>query len=210
MAGFDFRKGFFSFIYDFLNVGQAPENGDCIFVFAGRPQRKYYALNLWKSGYAKRIIFSVGRYEWRSFFQLGIEDDGGLAVLVQQTPPRRRHFFVCMTNKETKSFLINRRKLGTMSEVIALADYIQKEDIRNLIIVSSAFHLRRTTETLRRFCPDSTLRIIPVAVPDELLPDTRRKWWAMKKSSSLILSEYIKYISYKFFLPLFYNGSPRA
>ena len=153
-------------VLDFLNVGRSPERVDCIFVFAGRFERKVYGLDLYQQGYAKRIVFSVGRFEWRRFPELGLDQDGGLAGLVEKTAPRKRHFFVDREEAETRCFLIRKGLLGTLSEGAALSRFIAGEDIKSLLIVSSAFHLRRAVETVRRYCSDASVRIVPVAAND--------------------------------------------
>jgi hypothetical protein len=35
-------------VYDFLNIGTAPKRADCIFVLAGRQQRKVFGIELWQ------------------------------------------------------------------------------------------------------------------------------------------------------------------
>jgi uncharacterized SAM-binding protein YcdF (DUF218 family) len=202
----DFGRIFYS-LYDFLNIGQKPEKVDCIFVYAGRPERKAYGLELVRQGYANRIIFSVGRFEWRGFPRLGLEQDGGLRELVQKTPPKKRHFFVYSDGQQTHCYLIKLGKLGTFSEALALSQFIRRQNIRSLIIVSTAFHLRRACETLRRHCSDLTPRIIPVAVPESLASDARKDWWANRASFLLIVKEYVKYGFYKMFSPCFHKTS---
>lgn len=201
----DLRNRIFYAIHDFLDIGQAPEKADCIFVYAGRPERKVYALNLFRQGYAKRINFSVGRFEWRGFPHLGLEQDGGLRELVQKTPPKKRHFFVYLDSQQMQCFSIKKGKLGTLSEAAALAKFIRQENIRSLIVVSTAFHLRRACETLRRHCSDITPRIIPVAVPENLASDARKNWWANRAGFLLIVKEYVKYSFYKMISPCLYK-----
>ncbi len=195
------RHRIFYAVHDFLNIGQSPERTDCIFVFAGRPERKLYALDLFKRGYANRIVFSVSRYEWRHFLQLGLEQDGGLAELVQKTPPALRHFFVYIDHQRAWCSLIDQGKYGTLSEVRALIHLAQRQNIKRLMVVSSDFHLRRICETLRRYrVSGDRLSIIPVAVPEELASEARTNWWASPAVATLIAKEYVKYISYKFFV----------
>lgn len=185
-------------LHDFLNVGQAPEKAECIFVYAGRPERKSYGLKLFKEGYANCIIFSVGRFEWRGFLQLGLEQDGGLVKLVQKTPAQKRHFFIYMNELNVQCFLIVKGRLGTLSEARALAEFIQQKDIKSLIIVSSAFHLRRAQDALKRYCSQLKLRIIPVAAyPDVVKADMN----SLKnfRAFSAIAKECVKYAFYKIF-----------
>ena len=180
---------------NFLDVGQPPEKADALFVFAGRQERKTYALELFRQGYASRLIFSVGRFEWRRFAQLGLADDGGLAELVQKTPAPQRHFFVSLDDRTAQCFLIATGKFGTLREAKALAESIQKQNFKNLIIVSSGFHLRRACAALRRYC-SPRLQITPVAVPARFNA-------VAPLQSSLIFKEGCKYLLYKLLLPFY-------
>ena len=197
MASSDWLSRILYAIHDFLDVGQAPGAADCIFVFAGRPERKSYALELFRRGYAKRIIFSVGRFEWRGFLQLGLQQDGGLKELVQKTLPPKRHFFVYVDGQQAWCFGVKIGRLGTYSEARALSQFIRQQNIRSLIMVSTAFHLRRAYETLHLHCAEANPRIIPVAVPEHLASDQRAHWWGNRKMFFLIVSEYLKYFCYK-------------
>lgn len=185
---------------NFMDVSQAPETADGIFVFAGRPERKVYALELFRQGYAQLIIFSVGRFEWRRFSQLGLEHDGGLMELVQKTPAPRRHFFVYLDDNQTQCFLIRKGRFGTLSEAKALAEFVQAQNLASLIVVSSGFHLRRACTALRRYCSFMPLRIIPVASPAPLASSAQENS-RQKPECSLIISEYMKYIFYKLLPP---------
>lgn len=200
MASSDWLDRILYAIHDALDIGQTPEKAECIFAYAGRPERKVYALKLFRQGYADRIVLSVGRFEWRGFSSLGLEQDGGLRELVEKTPPPLRHFFISTDGQQTQCLLIKKGKLGTLSEVAALAQFIEQANIRSLIVVSTAFHLRRACETLRRYCPDIAPRIIPVAVPEGLASDARKNWWTSRASCWLIVKECIKYFCYKFLL----------
>jgi len=180
---------------NFLDVGQPPEKADALFVFAGRQERKTYALELFRQGYAGRLIFSVGRFEWRRFSQLGLEHDGGLAELVQKTPASKRHFFVALDDHTTQGFLIVTGRFGTLSEAKALAEFVQKQNLNSLVIVSSGFHLRRACAALRRYC-SPRLQITPVAVPARFNA-------VAPLQSSLIFKEGCKYLLYKLLLPFY-------
>lgn len=96
-------------VYDFLSYGEPPRKADCIFVLAGREERKRYGIDLWKTHWAPELILSVGRFEWRRFYALGLPGDGGLRGLVDNTPPVARHFFVCFGADGARAVLIERR-----------------------------------------------------------------------------------------------------
>ena len=177
-------------VHRFFDVGQLPQRADCIFVFAGRHERKVHGLQLYKAGYASRIIFSVGRFEWRRFPELGLENDGGLVELVQQTPPRKRHFFVDIEGNRATCSLIRKGMFGTMSEAAALCRLARKEKLSSLLIVSSSYHLRRCLDCVGGFCSDAALKIIPVAARPEPAPTSH-------PDVAALVGEGTKYLLYK-------------
>jgi hypothetical protein len=69
----EFMKKIVQSLYDFLDVGKSPRPADCIFVLAGKEERKAYGIKMWRFGYASQLILSVGRFEWRKFGELGLE-----------------------------------------------------------------------------------------------------------------------------------------
>lgn len=190
----------FSLLHDFLDVGVKLQKADCIFVFAGRPERKTYALELYRAGYAKHLIISVGRFEWRRFLQLSLDDYGGLLELVEATPAPRRHFFVHIDQTGTKAFRIPKRRFGTFGEAMALSGFVERLSIKRLVIISNGFHLRRATNVTRKCCASSEIELIPVAVPNALNSGIRKNWWKTSAGFSLILSEYLKNLLYSFLL----------
>jgi uncharacterized SAM-binding protein YcdF (DUF218 family) len=179
-------------VHDFLDVGRRPEPADCVFAHAGRPERKAFALQLYSEGFAPRAVLSVGRFEWRSVLKLGLAEDGGLARLAEQVPPERRHFFVSIAAGRVESRAVPRAKLGTLGEARALARLLREGDCRSVLLVSSAFHLRRAVSSLRRSAKGYPLKIVPVAVPEPLAREKRENWWKNASSARLIVGEYVK------------------
>jgi len=182
-------------IHDFLDRGRPPEPADCIFAHAGRPERKTYALRLYRQRLAPRAILSVGRYEWRSVRELGLPDDGGLARLATETAPGQRHFFLSVGPDgpdRIECRLVPGGPFGTLSEARALARLLAEQGCRSVLLVSSGFHLRRAAWALRRCSTDRSLKIIPVAVSQELAREKRDQWWRSKRFTRLIAAEYLK------------------
>jgi hypothetical protein len=132
------------YLYRFLSVGVPPRKSDCIFVLAGRPERKTYGIDLWRQGYAPELILSVGRFEWRGFYKLDLPSDGDLRKLVDAVPPVERHFFVRLRASGADSMAVKKGRLGTLTEGLALAALLRGGPIRSLMIVSTSIHLRRT------------------------------------------------------------------
>jgi uncharacterized SAM-binding protein YcdF (DUF218 family) len=184
-------------VYDFLNVGEPPGKADCIFVFAGQQERKSYGIQLWREKWAPRLILSVGRFEWRKFYSLGLPSDGGLKLLVESTAPRVRHFFVSFDGDDARSVLVKKGRYGTVTEAQGLSQLLKNEEVQSLMVVSTSIHLRRVALALEAALRGSPVRQTYVAVPENLsslrrenLPsshDVRREVWR----------EFHKYLSYR-------------
>ncbi len=155
-------------LHDFLDVGKSPRPADCIFVLAGRQERKAYGLKMWRFGYAPQLILSVGRFEWRKFRELNLESDGGLEACVAQTPPEKRHFLVRLDRQGAFCLAVRPGRLGTRSEARALARYLKDLPVRSLLVVSSPVHLRRVALAFRRTFRRSGIRLTFVAIPERL------------------------------------------
>jgi hypothetical protein len=179
-------------IYSFLNIGESPCRADSLFVFAGKQKRKIYGVNLWRQGYARQMILSIGRFEWRKFYELDLDSDGGLRFLVDQTPPQKRHFFLQIDGKEASCTLVQTGLLGTLSEGRLLAEFLNGKPIQSLLIISSPSHLRRASLVLRHAFRSKEVQLSFIAVPEEPA-------WESPSDRSQIWLELWKYIFYRIF-----------
>ena len=185
--------------YDFLDVGKPPQKVDVIFVFAGKPERKAYGIELWRRGYAKELILSVGRFEWRGYYKLDLPTDGGLKQSVEKTPPEQRHFFVTLSVPEATCSLVKIGNFGTMSEALALGKIVQDKGYQSLMVVSTPVHLRRIALALRRTFRRRAISVSCVAVPEQVSSIKRQDWWATPESRYFVLNELFKYLVYWLF-----------
>lgn len=184
-------------VYDFLNIGTAPKQTDCIFVLAGRQQRKVFALELWRQGYAPELILSVGRFEWRKFYELGLTRDGGLKAMVDQVPPVRRHFFVRMNKQSASSRWVQPGWLGTWREARAAAEFLKADPIQSLMVISDAVHLRRVAVAFRQAFRGRSLQFVFVAADGVTIPVQRDSWWRKPDSRYFVVKELFKYLLYR-------------
>jgi hypothetical protein len=190
MCPVNFRERLAQSIYDFLDVGKSPRPADCIFVLAGKQERKIHGIKMWRFGYAAQLILSVGRFEWRKFVELDLESDGGLISFVAQTPPEKRHFLVRLDRQEAFCIPVRIGRFGTRSEARFLAEYLRNMPFRSLLVVSSPIHLRRVALAFRRTFRKTGIGLTFVAVPEHASmasPADRAKVW----------SEFRKYLFYR-------------
>ena len=176
--------------YSFLNIGETPRRADSLFVFAGKQQRKIHGVNLWHQGCARQMILSIGRFEWRKFYELGLESDGGLRSLVEQTPPEKRHFFFQMDHQGAACSLVRTGLLGTFSEGRLLAEFLDGKPIQSLLLISSPTHLRRVALVLRHAFRGKEMQLCFIAAPEGSA-------WESPSGRSLIWVELCKYIFYR-------------
>jgi len=191
-----------NWIHSWLAHEDAMESVDLLFVLAGLQGRKEYGLKLFQEGSARQLLFSVGRFEIRKFPKLNIPGSPDLLALAKDIPPARRHFFVLFCRDQFNVKRIPVRRLGTLNEIDALADWLLLHpEVSSLLIVSSGSHLRRLRLCGRALLSDKLvirLRRIPpnYAIGNE---DGLRK--AVQTLRETLL-ELLKILCYALILPV--------
>ena len=186
-------------MHDLLDVSGPVTSADAIFVFAGRPERKRFGVELWHHGVAETLVISVARFEWRGVAELRLSSDGGLRALVDQTPPARRHFLITLERKDARAEWIPRGRLGTWSEALAVARLARERGWRSLLLITTAAHSRRTMFSVKRALRSDDTRISMVSVPEMRSSVRRDSWWRDRSARRLVLREWIKLPVYALF-----------
>jgi len=190
MRAVGFRSALAQRIYDFLDVGKSPRPADCIFVLAGKQERKEYGIRMWRFGYAPQLILSVGRFEWRKFKELRLESDGGLEAMVEQIQPEKRHFLVHLDHLYATCTSVEKGRFGTRSEAGLVARYLGNTSVRSLLVVSSPAHLRRAALAFGRAFHKSGVQLSFVAVPE-------KPSFTSASARAEVYSEFRKYLLYR-------------
>ncbi len=191
----------FRWFYDWLARMDSPCSADLIFVHAGLEIRKSFAVELYYRGLAPRILFSVGRYEIRRFVNLALPLRIDLLKMVEKVPHRLRHFLVSVAGQQLEVQRISAGRLGTMREIEALTQWLEKRpQIKSILIVSSNIHLRRVRMCCGTLLP-AGLKIHLLAVPEEHPGSGRTNWLADSQTRKLVLTEVLKIICYLLILP---------
>jgi DUF218 domain len=184
----------FGRLYKYLNAGEAVRPADCIFVLAGRQERKVYGIDLWKRGFAPELILSVTRFEWRKFYDLGLSMDGGLKQMVAATAPAQRHFFIRVRAESADCHHVQPGWFGTWREARALACLLGGGPVRSILIVSDGLHLKRVAFAMQRAFRKQGVRLSMVPVSN--LSGAKSSPRALE-SRSAVLKEFCKYIAYR-------------
>jgi hypothetical protein len=192
-------------LFDFLDRRQSPERADTIVVLAGRHERKVFGIELWERGLAPELILSVGRFEWRRFYELNLPDDGGLKELVESTFYKDRHFFVrfhgTVAHPQARAIRVHKGHLGTWSEIAGLASYLRDAPRQSLLIVSTSIHLRRTADLVRRMIDPTRTRVSYVAVPELRSSLRRADLETSAKARTELYTEAGKWLLYRLAAP---------
>ena len=182
-------------LYDWLSAADRPGQADVIFVLAGRQSRKHYALELFGQGVAGTLLISVGRFEIRKFAQLPFPVHLDMPAIARDTPPAFRHYFVSLHAGQAMVERIARGRFGTLSEIRALAAWLNtRPGVRSLLVVSSAPHLRRVRACCRALlAADLKLCFVPPPSDGWL---ARSRWWREPRARSVVLKEIAKLLIY--------------
>ena len=184
-----------SSLKDWLSCADSLRNTDAIFVLAGREHRKQYALELFRQGFASRILFSVARFEIRRFSGLPLPVALDLLKLAADVPPPQRHYFVLFEAGSVQAEYVRPKRFGTLTEMEALAHWLDKNPrISSLLIISSATHLRRIGLCCRALLSANvTVRLI--AAPDPRLAAQEQRQSADNSLHAALL-EFCKVLLY--------------
>lgn len=182
------------YLRGWLSPSDPVSRGDLIFVLAGRQSRKEYALELFRQGLAPRILLSVSRFEIRRFSKMALPVPLDLVALARTIPAPQRHYFVEFEGEMFHVKQLRRGRFGTLTEIRALARWLEEHpQAASIVVVSSPSHLRRI-----RMCCRALLRegveVRLAAVPADFAAPEPRPF--EEESAGAVLKELLKLAVY--------------
>jgi len=87
--------------------------------------------------------------------------------------------------------------LGTYEESLGLRDYATAHKLQRLLIVTSAYHTRRTLWSMRHACEGSGLEIGIDSPPPGWQTPAPSRWWWRRWGWKVVAGEYVKMIYYR-------------
>lgn len=184
----------------------ALEKADLIFVLAGHRNRKLHAAELFRDGWAPRVLMSTGNpaYIAQVLDQRlpnSVPPNPQVRSQLRETigagDPPSRQYFSYLDNSEWSTQPIPAGLFGTLSEIRALAHWLeQRPSIRLILIVSAGMHLKRVEFCCQRLLPEGC-RLRFIAVP-AAGPDPRAT--PSEEAPRRILLEWLKVIGYQVLL----------
>lgn len=160
------------FLGRYLVYSETPRQADLILVLAGDffGPRVLKAAELVTQGYAPLVLISGTPYQGRP------EGEFAISFLAKQGYPTNLF----------ESFGHNAR--STIEEAAALRPELARRHAKQVILVTSAFHSRRSAIVFRLFCPG----IHFISVPGAEVTYHPDRWWKDDHSRTLFYSEWIK------------------
>jgi len=175
---------------------------DLIFVMAGRMERKQYGLDLYRAGYAPRLLLSVGRFEVSRMRAIGFEKADELIAYRDRIAPGDRHFFCELRASGIRMEAPRLAQRNTYGELEALREVLKREMPRSVIILSTDIHLRRVSLTFERVFRGVPLEASFCPVPSGYGPLRKTQWWRGRRELRYVLSETFKLAVYHAILRL--------
>lgn len=178
-----------------LCCAEEPRTADVLFVLAGADDRKLYALELYREGLASKLLFSVARFDIRRFSKMPLPVPLNLLEMAAPTPAPLRHFFVLFSGRSVEVEYVRPRRLGTLTEVTALARWLEwHSEVRSLLLLSNGIHLRRIRMCCRAVLPPSA-RVRFIASPGGVsgADPAKQKGWGRVRATLFELGKLIGY-----------------
>jgi uncharacterized SAM-binding protein YcdF (DUF218 family) len=97
---------------------------------------------------------------------------------------------------ESKILVVSDIALGTYEESLGIRDYATAHQLRRLLVVTSAYHSRRTLWSLRRASRGSDLQIGIDSPPPGWQTPAPSRWWWRRWGWKVVAGEYVKLIYY--------------
>jgi uncharacterized SAM-binding protein YcdF (DUF218 family) len=97
---------------------------------------------------------------------------------------------------ESKIQVVSDIALGTYEESLGVRDYATSHQLKRLLIVTSAYHTRRTLWSLRHACEGSGIEIGIDGPPPGWQTPAPSRWWWRRRGWKLVAGEYVKLIYY--------------
>jgi uncharacterized SAM-binding protein YcdF (DUF218 family) len=174
----------------FLTKEDAIQKADAIAVLAGtRMDRPLEAADLYKQGYAPRVVLTYGEPE-AAFAALAAR-----GVIVPPQADDARDIFIRLGIPADAIILPPRIHDNTAQEAQTLRELAQKNGWRRIIVVTSRYHLRRAGFAIRREMAGSGIEVEMHGTRYEAVNPER--WWTTRVDLRWVLDEGAKLIAYE-------------
>ena len=166
-----------------LIVNDSLQPADIIYILNGEVNtRPFHAAQLFEQGFASKIV--IPREENGPASEIGLYPNGtDVSVKILQEKGVPKEDIVVLT--------IEGGVTSTRDEALVLRQYIEAHNTKSVIIVTSAFHTRRSQWIFRKVLADSGVRLQLAAAPQWKFDET--DWWQTEPGLLMLVQEYLKF-----------------
>jgi uncharacterized SAM-binding protein YcdF (DUF218 family) len=167
-----------------LVVNEQPVKSDAIVAVSGENRRRRYAIELYKRGFADRLIFNVSDTTY--YFGKAIDPVASVLDNLEEAGiPRLKA-------------IINRDVGSTWQDAGAALENVRDIGFNSLIVVSDPFNMRRVKMTYDRVLAGEQVRITYCSLPLEWEKIELDQWWTREREFLDVFNEYLKICFYWF------------
>ena len=179
------------FLAENLIVEKPLEKADAILILSGSsvyPERTQKAALVYKQGVAPRVLLT---------------DDGehaGWSPTERRNPravERARNNLIAQGVPPENIEILPAQVSGTIDEAEALRRKIEQTDWKAVLLVTSAYHTRRSLWTFEKVLENSSVQIGIVSPPPGEQTPSPFYWWLTRKGWSSVAAEYVKIVYYR-------------
>ncbi|HEX9924050.1 MAG TPA: YdcF family protein [Anaerolineae bacterium] len=184
---FIFRTQLLTGLASFLIVNDdIQQPADIIYMLNGEVNtRPFHTVNLFQAGLAPRIV--IPRAEDGPAAEIDVfPNDTDASVEVLQT--------LEVPSDKITILLIKGGVTSTRDEAVVLRHYIEEHGIERVILVTSAFHTRRTRWIFDKVLADLDVTLEITAAPQWKFDETN--WWREERGLIMFTNEYLKLVYY--------------
>jgi uncharacterized SAM-binding protein YcdF (DUF218 family) len=169
---FLFGAGFITFVATLDRYERDPGGrADGIVALTGGAQRIGDAIDLLAKGYGRRLLIT------------GVNERTSRDQIARLNPGQRRLVDCCVD--------LDHRARNTVGNAAETRRWLERNDFRSVIVVTSNYHMPRTLLELDNALPAAEK--LPFAVVHEGAPT--EGWWKSPANAKLLASEYVKFLA---------------
>lgn len=184
LVGFWNRAIPLTYMCSWLNVGESPDCADYVYILPGdETVRPLVGAALVNAGLARKVLIPSTR--------VSADEKDGISPPTSEIV--RRILLHRGISKETIISLKSANRT-TFDDARVLAGYLESEPQDTVIVITNAFHTRRTRYIFREVLGRKADRLRFIAAPNPGFADDN--WWQQRSGIRIVLSENIKLLFY--------------
>ena len=172
-----------------FTINSATKSADLIFILGGNPKtRPAKAVELVKDGYSNTIVMTHIKDKAVKYQEYFVEEEQ-LTANILQSEDMNLTMIDCIKKDGATS---------TFDEAYSLANYVKKQNLKHVIIVTDAFHTRRALYAFKKVfkLQDVDVKLESAAAYNNVYFENN--WWKTEKGLRAYIIEPIKFFFYIF------------